>query len=208
MSYILFDVGANWGTDSLSRTKTDSTVITYAFEPTPELAAHLREQSQNFKDRYHCYELAVSDFDGSAIFNIADTPGSDWGCSSLNEFSENLSSFWPGRSDFKFNRSIEVTVTRLDSWFKTNNIVIDKIDFFHCDTQGSDLKVLEGLGDYISLIYEGVIECARDQTSKLYKQNHTLDQAREFLHSRGFSVVKTQPNDPFSNELNLYFKRR
>ena len=37
MSYILFDVGANWGSDSISKTDHDASVTTWAFEPTPEL---------------------------------------------------------------------------------------------------------------------------------------------------------------------------
>ena len=207
MNRILFDIGANWGTDSLDQTRHNLNTITYAFEPTPELAQHLREKSQDFKDRYHLYEMAVSDFDGAAKFNIADTPGYDWGCSSLNDFSDNLESFWPGRPDFKFNRSLEVPVTRLDSWFEKNNIILDKIDFFHCDTQGSDLKVLTGMGNYIKLIREGVIECARDQGSKLYKQNHTLSDARDFLESHGFVITRLESNDQFNNEINLYFKQ-
>lgn len=206
-NYILFDVGANWGQDSLNGTKTNPNVITYAFEPTVELANHLREQSKDFADRYNIYEIALSDYDGFSKFNVADNPDCDWGCSSLNEFSDNLESFWPGRSDFKFNRSINVTVNKLSTWFLVTRPNIDKIDYFHCDTQGSDLKVLQGMGDYIHLIKEGVIECARDNTSKLYKENHTLQESVNFLQSKGFTVTRTHPNDVFSNELNLYFKK-
>lgn len=206
-NYILFDVGANWGTDSLDKTKFNPQVITYAFEPTPELASHLREQSKDYADRYNIYEIALSDYDGTSTFNIADSPNCDWGCSSLNEFSDNLESFWPGRPDFKFNRTIEVTVQKLVTWFETTRPNLPKIDYFHCDTQGSDLKVLQGMGDYIHLIQQGVIECAREATSKLYKQNHTLQEAVDFLQSKGFTILGVNSNDIYNNELNLHFKK-
>jgi FkbM family methyltransferase len=208
MSFILFDVGANWGNDSLSRTQGDQNIITYAFEPTPELIAHLKEQSQGYSTRYLIQEIALSDFDGTSQFNIADNTGCDWGCSSLNTFSDNLDQTWPGRTDFQFNRSIQVQVSRFDSWYKNNNITLEKIDYFHCDTQGSDLKVLQGMGDLIQLIQEGVVECAREDSVKLYKENHTIQQMQDFLNDNGFAVTDLQPNDIFSNELNLYFKKK
>lgn len=205
--FILFDVGANWGTDSLGRTASDPSVETWAFEPTPELIEHLTKESLHFSDRYHIQPVALSDFEGTAQFNIADNPDCDWGCSSLNSFSDHLNETWPGRTDFKFNRTITVEVTRLDTWFKKNNIQLDKIDFFHCDTQGSDLKVLQGMGEYIHLIKDGVIECAREESVKLYKENHTIQEATDFLISKGFQITHTQSNDRFNNELNLYFKK-
>lgn len=208
MKYILFDVGANWGVDSLSKTQFSPNIETWAFEPTPEMVAHLTYHSSNCSDRYHVYPIALSDFNGSAQFNIADNPGSDWGCSSLNSFADNLDQTWPGRTDLKFNRSITVNVSRFDTWYKENNINIDKIDFFHCDTQGSDLKVLKGMGDYITLIQQGIVECARDETVKLYKENHTLEEMKDFLNENGFEVYATTPNDHFLNEFNVEFRKK
>jgi len=217
--FILFDVGANSGEDSLNKTRNDPNVETWAFEPTPELYQALvatssegrswrgEDYGPSYSYRYHVLPIAVSDFDGEATFNIADNPDSDWGCSSLNTFSDHLKQTWPGRTDFQFNRSITVQVTRLDTWFKTNNIQIDKIDYFHCDTQGSDLKVLKGMGDYINLIQAGVVECARDDNVKLYKENHTRAEMIDFLNSNGFTIVEERSNDIWSNEINLYFKK-
>jgi FkbM family methyltransferase len=205
MDYVLFDVGANWGTDSLERTRIDTRVHCWAFEPTPELINHLTDKSASYSDRYSIQTVALSDFDGTSEFNIADQ--GDWGCSSLNTFSDHLDQTWPGRTDFKFNRSVTVTVRRLDTWFKENPIQFEKIDYFHCDTQGSDLKVLQGMGDYISLIQEGVVECAREESVKLYKENHTRAEMIEFLTSKGFVIFQETSNDPQANEINLHFKK-
>lgn len=203
MSYILFDIGANWGTDSLKRTETTPDIITYAFEPTPELANHLRNESVNYADRYHIYEVAVSDFNGTSQFNIADQ--ADWGCSSLNTFSDDLERTWPGRSDFKFNRSINVQVVTLESWFEEQDLKIEKIDWFHCDTQGSDLRVLQGMGKYINLIQEGEVESAYN--TKLYKENHTFEETESFLKLKGFKIVSVDANDCYKNEVNIKFKK-
>jgi len=225
MSYILFDVGANHGQDSLNQTKDNPDVITYAFEPIPELYEKLKAASQrgvswefyrrtespgfNYSDRYHAYNCAVSDYDGTSTFNVADSDrNGDWGASSLYDFVPHVHQTWPGRHDLVTNRKITVEVCRLDTWFKNNNIQLDRIDYFHCDTQGSDLRVLKGMGDYIQLIQAGVVECARDEQGKLYAENHTKDEMAEFLYSRGFEVIGLNANDPWANEFNLHFKKR
>jgi hypothetical protein len=45
--YILFDVGANWGYDSLAKTRDNLEYETWAFEPTPRLLTHLRDISRD-----------------------------------------------------------------------------------------------------------------------------------------------------------------
>jgi FkbM family methyltransferase len=210
MSYIFLDVGANRGQDSLNKTRDDQTIHTWAFEPTPELITQLTEQSRDYANRYHVIPVALSNFDGTAQFNVAGESdwGCKWGCSSLNTFSDNLDQTWPGRTDFIVNRTIDVQVSRFDTWYRTNGINFDKIDFFHCDTQGSDLKVLQGMGDLIRLIQQGVVECARDEQAKLYKENHTIQEMQDFLTSQGFEIVRTESNDHWSNEINVYFRKK
>jgi FkbM family methyltransferase len=206
MSYILFDVGANWGVDSLGKTGGDGNIITYAFEPTPYHLDHLRANSASFADRYNIYPFAVSDFDGTANFKIVfDHNG---GCNSLNTFSEGLDKTWPGRPDFHVKEEMPVRVIRLDTWFKENNINIDRIDYFHCDTQGSDLRVLQGMGEYLQLIEYGVIECSSGESVKLYKENHTLAQAIEWLDGQGYVVDHIESGDGWNNEVNLHFRKR
>ena len=203
--FILFDVGANWGDGSLKATRENPHYEAWVFEPTPTLLTYLEDHSKEFSDRYHILPYAVSDYDGISKFNIE---GMGWGCSSLNEFNDNLHITWPGRDNFKVTEVIDVKVFRLDTWFKENNIVLDKIDFFKCDTQGSDLKVLQGMGDYIHLIKEGVVECALNSNVKLYKENHTVTEMTDFLTANGFVITKQESNDQWSNEVNIYFTKK
>ena len=204
--YILFDVGTNWGENSLGRAANDPNVEVWAFEPTPRLVYHLMASSESFSNRYHVQPIALGDFNGILDFYIQDNPG--MGCNSLNQFNDNLTNTWKDRApEFKVSEVISVASYRLESWLPSNIPNLEKIDYFHCDTQGHDLKVLQGMGDYIQLIREGVVECARDDTVKLYKDNHTVDQMTEFLKSKGFTITSIESNDHLDNEWNVYFKQ-
>lgn len=203
MSFVLFDVGANWGTDSLDVTRDNPDYLTYAFEPTPELQQHLLEKSSAFSDRYHVMGYAVSDFDGEANFNVS--AHADWGVSSLLEFAPDIQHTWRDRNDLYVDRVETVPVIRLDTWFKRINPPITQIDFFHCDTQGSDLKVLAGMGEYLPLIFEGVIECPQSEAVRLYEGQHSAQDAYQFLEGNGFYIFNTENQQ---NEVNLFFRRR
>jgi len=61
--YIIFDIGANWGQDSLERCKLNPNVKVWAFEPTPQLVEYLIQSSQDFRDRYTVVPIAVENFD-------------------------------------------------------------------------------------------------------------------------------------------------
>lgn len=202
-NFILFDIGANWGVDSLERTKNDPSVVAYAFEPTPELVKHLRKESAAYSDRYFILEAALSNFDGSASFFVA--AHADWGTSSLLEFSDDLFHTWPNRGDFYVDRQVEVQVLRFDNWYENTKPNFTKIDFFHCDTQGSDLKVLEGMGDYIQIIEDGVVEVPQSEKVKLYKGQHTKEQMLDFLSEKGYEVYRIESQQ---NEDNLFFRKK
>lgn len=193
---IIFDIGANNGSSTeVERLNTNNLI--YAFEPTPELISKLLDISTKYLN-YIVIPKAVSDFNGSATFNIAGQ--ADWGCSSLLKFSENLNNTWPGRSDFKVTHTVEVEVIRLDKFIEENNI--STIDYFHCDTQGSDVDVLNGLGKFYNIIKEGVIEVPASDQVKLYKNQHSKEQATAWLERHGY-VIKSEKYQ--QNEYNIYF---
>lgn len=201
---ILFDVGAHHGQDSLDQTENNPDIICYAFEPTPELARLLRiaAEDRNMKDRYHVYELAISDFDGEADFHMVE---GDTGSASLNEFSDNLSETWPGRTDFVVRGSKKINVYRLDTWLTIFAPEITKIDHLHIDAQGSDLAVLRGLGEKLSIVESGVVEVPQEANLRLYKGQHTKQEALDFLEQNGFVIDKVISQ---INEDNLYFVRK
>ena len=201
--FILYDVGANVGADSLRRTADSPGVLCHAFEPTPELVRHLYFNSLPFGDRYRVHPIAVSDFDGEADFHVA--AHADWGVSSLNEFSDGTETTWPGRQDLFYDKVLKTNVFRLETLFRMSALPIVEIDYFHCDVQGSDLRVLKGMGDFLCLIKDGVIEVPQSDAVKLYKGQHSREESLDFLNERGFDVVEIKSQ---MNEDNVYFRRR
>lgn len=201
---ILFDVGAHHGQDSLNITQHNPDVVCYAFEPTPELARLLRiaAEARNMKERYHVFEHAISDFNGEADFHMVKD---DTGAASLNDFSDNLWETWPGRTDFVVRGSKKVEVYRLDTWLQKFAPEITVIEHLHIDAQGSDLAVLKGLGEKISMVQSGVVEVPQEDKLRLYKGQHTKQDALDFLEQNGFVVDKVTSQ---VNEDNLFFVRK
>lgn len=197
----LFDVGAHWGQDSLMRVRDEKDLICFAFEPTPELAGRLRSESSSFSERYKVFEHAISDFDGQSDFHMV---VGDTGSASLNEFSEDISTTWSGRTDFVVRGTIKVDVYRLDTWLKKYAPEITEIDHLHIDAQGSDLAVLKGLGEMIRIVRSGVVEVPQSEQVKLYKTQHTKEEAIVFLVNNGFKITNVTHQH---NEDNLFFER-
>ena len=161
----------------------------------------IESRTSHFKN-YNLIKKAVSNYEGKATFNVAGQ--CDWGCSSLLEFSDRSKVDWPGRTDFVVTQKIEVEVIRLDKFVKENSIT--KIDYLHIDTQGSDLNVLKGLGEQLSIVQEGAMEAA-SKPDILYFGQNTQEECVDFLISKGFEITRIEINDPQQNEVNIYFKR-
>lgn len=217
MEQIIFDVGANTGTDSIGFAEGiigfrpgipefifNGNVIVYAFEPTPSLVTLIKEKTVHLNN-YHLIDKAVSDFNGTSTLNIALNDG----CTSLLEFSENSKVGWPGRgNEFTVTEKIQVEVIRLDNFIQEHNI--PRIDFLHIDTQGSDLNVLRGMGNYLSIVKVGVIEAAAIKDA-LYVNQNTQNECVEFLETNGFEILGIAGHGSginTHNEVDIYFKRK
>lgn len=195
--FVFFDVGANSGSAfGLYGIKSPCRVV--AFEPTPHLYRSLYQRCYGI-----VYPFAVSDFEGEADFHVAGH--ADWGCSSLLEFSEQSQTHWPGRDDLRVTETIKVPVVRLDRMLERMGLA--HIDFLHVDAQGSDLKVLMGLGERIGDVEAGVVEAAAKRDI-LYKGQNTVEDTVGFLKAHGFDVPNINANDPAGNEVNIVFKRK
>lgn len=194
---IIFDVGANIG-EFADRFAEDPQYKVYLFEPTPMLLEKYLYPKQT--EKYIIVPIAISDYDGEANFNIAGAY--DWGCSSLNTFSEDLDKTWEGREDFKVTEVSNVLVRRIDTFM--NNNKIPYISYLKIDAQGSDLKVLKSAGDYIKAVKGGQIE-AINQNSLYKEADNTVDNVITFLKQNDFIIDKIEINDPHQNEVNIWF---
>ena len=196
---IFFDVGAELGIDSIPLAQNNPDILFYAFEPNPYMVEHLKKESAGLSN-YIIIPKAVSNFNGVSTFNI--NKSGFPGVSSLLDFSETARENWAG---FVLNvdEKIDIEVITLESFIKEHNI--KKIDIFHCDTQGSDLDVLKGLGECIHIIDEGQVEAAIRPES-LYKNQNTYKETMKFLSDKGFEILKISPEGG-QRECNIHFKK-
>jgi FkbM family methyltransferase len=198
---VVFDVGANNGSSSVPLAIANPNCLVFAFEPTPEMINVIESKIVGLNN-YVIVPKAVSDYNGIAEFNVAGN--SDWGCSSLLKFSKKSQTDWPGRTDFNVTYKLNVDVIRLDTFIEENNIT--KIDHLHIDTQGSDLNVMKGLGQYLNIVSEGTME-AGTSDDILYEGQNKLNDCIKFLLLNAFKVVDVNSNDVFCNEVNIVFKK-
>jgi FkbM family methyltransferase len=198
---IVFDVGANNGSSSVPLAIENPTYLVFAFEPTTEMIEVIKSKIVGLEN-YVIVPKAVSDYNGTAEFNVAGNW--DWGCSSLLKFSRKSQTDWPGRTDFHVTYKLNVDVIRLDTFIEENGIT--KIDHLHIDTQGSDLNVMKGLGEYLHTVTEGKLE-AGTSDDILYEGQNKLNDCVKFLLLNGFKIVDVNSNDVFCHEVNIVFKK-
>jgi FkbM family methyltransferase len=196
---IFFDVGAERGTDSLPIAKANPDILFYVFEPNPYMVEHLKKESAGLSN-YIIIPKAVSNYNGVSNFNI--NKYGPVGVSSLLEYSSKARENWRGFA-LNVDEKVEVEVISLDTFIEENNI--KKIDFFHCDTQGSDLNVLKGMGDYIHIIEEGQVEAAIKPES-LYINQNTYIETFQFLVDKGFEIIGMKAEGS-QRECNVHFKK-
>lgn len=198
MNIIKFDIGANSGSDT-KRMASDGSIV-YAFEPTHELLMNYLWPLSNQNPNIKVIPFAVDVKNSFQTFNIAGQ--SDWGCSSLYDFSEDINQKWPNRNDFKKTHSYQVPTITLYDFCNLYNI--DRIDMLHIDAQGNDFNVLLSLKDKISIVKEGVVE-ASDKVDLYSGATNRIEYIRYFLVSNGFKIVEETPNDVVGAELNIRF---
>ncbi len=200
MKKTIIECGANRGTDTDHLLKKWDDSVVYAIEPTHELLYNYLYPKFKNNNRVKVFPFAVDIENGFKQFNIAGQ--SDWGCSSLNSFTDEIENIWMDRPDFKMTHSYYVPTITLKSFCVLYNI--DVIDYLWIDTQGHDYKVLTSLGDKIEHVVAGKCEVAMN--IELYKNTqNTLKIVKPWLINRGFKV-EIAP-DATSAECDLHFSR-
>lgn len=141
----VFDVGANRGQyATMLRKDAGFRGAILSFEPNPEIFAEL-ERSAASDGKWHAFNMALSDFDGTASFNIMAADQ----FSSLKKPSGQQDAIFAERN--KVTRTVDMQCRRLES-------VLPELKsahgfarpFLKMDTQGHDLSVCEGAGGVLS----------------------------------------------------------
>tara|TARA_R110000787_G_scaffold32357_11_gene85468 strand:- start:2574 stop:3320 length:747 start_codon:yes stop_codon:yes gene_type:complete len=141
----LFDVGANRGQyATMLRKDAGYRGLILSFEPNPDVFAELQRHAASDR-QWHVFNMALSDFDGTASFNIMAADQ----FSSLKAPSAEQDAIFADRN--KVTKTVEMQCCRLGS-------VLPDLQaqhgfarpFLKMDTQGHDLSVCEGAGDALA----------------------------------------------------------
>jgi len=195
----IIEVGGNQGQHTRDFVKPGTRV--FVFEPVQELYIKLWERYKD-NDNVHILPFAIDEEQQAKVFNVAGQ--SDWGCSSLNEFSDNLDKTWPGRTDFKVTHKYSVLTIRLDTFCDIYGI--DSIDYLWIDAQGHDFKVLKSLGEKLDAVKEGRCEAA--YKVELYKNTDNLyTNIVDYLKERNFNTTIKIDSSRVGAECDVIFSK-
>lgn len=195
----IIECGANLGYDTQKLHENNPDAKIFAFEPTIELFTEILYPRFKGNPNIQLYPFAIDSKNGFTKFNVAGQ--SDWGCSSIHEFSDDIKEKWPNRPDFKVTHSYLVPTITLFDFCKSHNI--EEIDYLWIDTQGNDFNVLQSLGEKIKNVKAGKCEVSLDV--ELYKNTENkLNIVKPWLENQGFKVdVYAHPHNKEA-DLNFY----
>lgn len=160
---MIFDVGANEGQSCLpySRALPDATI--HAFEPVPTTFEKLCQNIGEYKN-IKAHNIAISSTSGTVQMSAT-------GTSTMNRI----------EAAPEENRAITVQTQTVRTFCKNNGI--SHIDFLKIDTEGHDLYVLQGCGEFLQNI--DFIQC--EASANRYNTFHNaFTDIFDFLSKSGF----------------------
>lgn len=205
---LVLDVGANTGQFALEVARRNPGLSVVAVEPVPELADGIRRAATEADaGGVSVVETALGPEPGRSVLHVAAV--GDWGVSSLLDLEPGRGDdeYWSSREDLEFTGEQTVDVRTLADLLI--ELQPEVVDFIKIDVQGLDLEVLASAGSQLHLVRAGMLEVPSVARTRLYAQEEaTLAGALAFLDEHGFEVYAVKPNDPATNEVNVYFVRR
>jgi len=178
----LLDVGANDGKFAERLRLIGYTGRIVSFEPIPSACEELRARAARFSG-WNAYELALGSAKGTAKFNIIEKGGA-------TVYSSFLSAAEIGEVP-PVTRSQEVRIERLDALWSEIIRPEDRV-FLKIDTQGFDMEVLKGTGEYLSQVLG--IQTEMSVIAIYHGAPHYLE-SLQFLESKGFRLIELRPID-------------
>lgn len=176
----VFDIGAHVGGVTSTYRDHFPNASIYCFEPFPDAFQRLQINTQS-DTGIQCFEVAISDSQGTAVFNANQSSATN----SLLSTDERGASFW-GAGLLQTDKQLEVKTTTVDAFCAEHNI--EQIDILKLDVQGAEFAVLKGAegllaNQQVSLIYTELILCPT------YKGQHQFHEYLSYLDSLGYEFV-------------------
>jgi FkbM family methyltransferase len=173
----IIDVGTRDGDDAEFLRERLSAENVYAIDANPLAVIDAKAKYPNF----NVFETAISNYDGTTKFvQIVSEDKDHAGSSSI----ENYSFF----KDAEYN-TIEVPVTRMDTFIKDNGLSDTIIDVIKVDIEGYTHEFLEGLGEYIKNVKLFHLET---ETFYRHHQHKTNNHIINFMINSGFLLCDVQ----------------
>jgi len=149
----------------------------YTFEANSKCLSLIKENYPKFNNIYG----AVSNYDGTAMFNRVDS--SDWDAVGTSSLRDRTDSWYEGKSE-----KVSVPVKRMDTLIVKHNIPLP-IDLVKIDTEGCSFEVIEGFGDTISNVNVLHVE---NETYSYWKDQKLSNDVSELLLSKNFSLIDSR----------------
>ena len=212
---VILDIGSNDGFNSLAFAILNPNIDVFSFEPNPYLKKILLKNKKiiekNFKinlKNFNFVPKAVSNASGRNIFYITKNNAT----SSLLKPRKQLNRYWTNNKDLsiknisdwiKVKKKVKVETIKLKEFCDKKKI--SKICYIHCDTQGNDLKVFEGLGKYRKIVQEGVLESVINSKLSLYNNSTNLKKIKKKFKYWGYKINSIKEFHKKNPERNIYF---
>jgi len=177
---ILFDVGANLGQTTLEFADTFSKSSIYSFEPDPETFSKLTEQTKLLTN-VSAYNLGFGSQQEELQMNINRNTGGNSILAVSNTIKKFTSGHW---TETIGQRKVEINT--LNSFCQMHKI--SSIDILKIDTQGYELKIIEGGDKVVSAAFTKVI-FIEVLFVELYKDQAYFTDIYKILTERGFKLV-------------------
>lgn len=205
----ILDIGANAGDFAMALATRNPGHRVIAVEPVTALAEGIEDRLRaEGVTNVEVARFAIDAAEGPAVINVAQT--GDWGVSSLLTLHTTGiadDEYWQSRPDLAFTATEEIQRITLHSLMARYDV--DEVDFVKLDVQGLDLVALESAGHALPRIRAGMLEVPTSLRNRLYAdEDQDLGRAYATLVRLGFEVYNVKPNDPATNEVNVYFVRR
>jgi len=173
----IIDVGANIGQFAMEAHRAFSKAVFLCFEPIPEVASRLEANVLAMKIRAHVERMALSDKVGKALFRVHVDHSTS---SSLLETTHHTRDLYPKTAR---QRSIDVRTSTLDAVMANYDTSSCHEILLKLDTQGNEVKILEGAVNSLSFIDHVMIEVNIDI---LYKGQASFIEIHKIMSRYGF----------------------
>jgi FkbM family methyltransferase len=180
---VIIDIGCRWGfADKFLQKNFSFPTRIFGFDPDKKECERLNHiyQEKNITN-IKLIPVGLSNIEGKQKLYLT----KEEACSSLYKPNEYLTHNYPALSCAKEVSQTEVSVSTINSWVKQEKL--DYIDYMKVDTQGAELKILEGSSDILSTVRFLEVEV---EFNPIYDEQPIFSEVDLYLRKFGFVLWK------------------